>query len=728
MKYLVQQTIIAATFVKYLVKSDDNDFSCFATSSFRTLIVQSEHSVIRHQKFQSRNIYSSIYLLTSFSQFSLIMSQIDAFYRKFYLREIDLFYLDFSIIHIYLVENILVNSDRTWFVHRDVKFFVKKIERIKRKYQIDVFAIAQHCLRDFANAWFKNLFELIQQNLTQNFEWFCVRLNELFDSMKQTRQKKEEKQRIEKNRIAKKQKKIRLTIFACKRCSVKFSNNTKLHQHIQNHHQKKKIASESAKFISNEFATFSSNEFAKSSSNSKSSSKTMLVEFTSSEFVYHASIASSILNELAKFSFSFKFFAERCAFYINYSSAQYFSSSQLFSANFICKQNSNMSDQVYCEICDFQFYDFENDENSYQKHIEYSSTCFWILAKRTSKTFTSKAVFTSSATSSLQNESKLMFTSSTNFVKTISKFSSFIISSATSRNQLFWIEIVSRSINASKFSRLSIATSRIVSKMTKIASMICSSISSSILSRNSISKHQEQKFYLTIHDLFRMFAEKFKKTNLLHIRYFIKKSKSSSKLFNQIKIIAYYKSAVNQNKSIIQNSKNSNSKNFRQRMLAETIRIILNKWFEKSINLSYKSSIFFRLHTSEISIVSSYKMSTIFRLTFLIEFSKFLIKINHFQIYSISIIFQICRICSDTFKSNMNLQSAQKQSLSLKRLVEIMRIFARMIERSNAISWLENSWSVDEKTDRFFTSFHVLLIDFSKNDCMFSSRDTTKTL
>ena len=37
-------------------------------------------------------------------------------------------------------------------------------------------------------------------------------------------------------RIAKKQKKTRLTTFVCKRCSAKFSNNIKFHQHIQNHH------------------------------------------------------------------------------------------------------------------------------------------------------------------------------------------------------------------------------------------------------------------------------------------------------------------------------------------------------------------------------------------------------------------------------------------------------------------------------------------------------------
>ena len=63
-------------------------------------------------------------------------------------------------------------------------------------------------------------------------------------------------QKIEQIRIAKKQKKIRLTTFACKRCNAKFSNNTKFHQHVQNHHQKKLIK------FANEFAIITSNEFA----------------------------------------------------------------------------------------------------------------------------------------------------------------------------------------------------------------------------------------------------------------------------------------------------------------------------------------------------------------------------------------------------------------------------------------------------------------------------------
>ena len=48
---------------------------------------------------------------------------------------------------------------------------------------------------------------------------------------------------------------------ACKRCSFKFFNNIKFHQHVQNYHQKK-FATKLVKFIFNEFALFaSSNTF-----------------------------------------------------------------------------------------------------------------------------------------------------------------------------------------------------------------------------------------------------------------------------------------------------------------------------------------------------------------------------------------------------------------------------------------------------------------------------------
>ena len=53
-----------------------------------------------------------------------------------------------------------------------------------------------------------------------------------------------------------------------------------------------------------------------------------------------------------------------------------------------------------------------------------------------------------------------------------------------------------------------------------------------------------------------------------------------------------------------------------------------------------------------------------------------------------------------------------EQFISIKHLVMILKSF----ERSNAISWLENLWHVDEKTNRFFIFLHVLLLDFSKNE------------
>ena len=44
-----------------------------------------------------------------------------------------------------------------------------------------------------------------------------------------------ERQKVEEVRIAK----IKAKAFACRRCSAKYSNNTKLHEHVRNHHAKK---------------------------------------------------------------------------------------------------------------------------------------------------------------------------------------------------------------------------------------------------------------------------------------------------------------------------------------------------------------------------------------------------------------------------------------------------------------------------------------------------------
>ena len=111
--------------------------------------------------------------------------------------------------------------------------------------------------------------------------------------------------------------------------------------------------------------------------------------------------------------------------------------------------------------------------------------------------------------------SKFLFFSmfASEIVRERSKNISFISSIATSKKSIFWAEIVSRSIVASKLSRFSIATFKSMCKSLKNANIVCSSISS----RTSSSKHQDiriQKFYLIVNDLFRMFVEKSKSFDL----------------------------------------------------------------------------------------------------------------------------------------------------------------------------------------------------------------------
>ena len=96
-------------------------------------------------------------------------------------------------------------------------------------------------------------------------------------------------QQIDENRIEKKRQeteKIKAEIFACRRCSVKFSNNIKLHQHICDHHTKK------SKFVvSNSFTTFSQSIIFLFDS-SKSATQSKILSFISS-FTFSISIFSS---------------------------------------------------------------------------------------------------------------------------------------------------------------------------------------------------------------------------------------------------------------------------------------------------------------------------------------------------------------------------------------------------------------------------------------------------
>ena len=82
-------------------------------------------------------------------------------------------------------------------------------------------------------------------------------------------------------------------------------------------------------------------------------------------------------------------------------------------------------------------------------------------------------------------------------------------------------------------------------------------------------------------------------------------------------------------------------------MFAKTIRNIFNKWFEKSIIILYKISIFFRLFISKISNILLYKLFVIFDR----RHRSFIFRI----FFDIFVLCYNCRICNDIFESNNDL-------------------------------------------------------------------------
>ena len=117
----------------------------------------------------------------------------------------------------------------------------------------------------------------------------------------------------------------------------------------------------------------------------------------------------------------------------------------------------------------------------------------------------SKFLFFSISTSEIVRErsenvsSKFVIESLAIFSKIFSEF----LSIETSKKSIFWTEIVSRSIVASKFSRFSIATSKSIYNILKKFAIRCSFVSSI-----SFQTFTSSKFYLIVNDLFRMFVEK----------------------------------------------------------------------------------------------------------------------------------------------------------------------------------------------------------------------------
>ena len=222
--------------------------------------------------------------------------------------------------------------------------------------------------------------------------------------------------------------------------------------------------------------------------------------------------------------------------------------------------------------------------------------------------------------------------------------------SATSKKPISWAEIASRPVIAPKPSRLPIPTPKSVPKARETPSDTCPPTP-----QTPNPKHQ--KPYLTIDDLFEMFAEKPAKSGRLRT----KKGSSSPKLSYQAKITSYFRPAANQSKPISQGSKTPNPRSLQQHTPAESNRVksLPSKTIsEKPVILPYKLAVISGLKPRTKPAKSS---------TFTPPSSTPRASLN------ISGSCHACRICSGTFRSNNGLLVTYEPSISAKRLAFIWR-------------------------------------------------------
>ncbi|KAG7005094.1 hypothetical protein G7Y79_00021g049610 [Physcia stellaris] len=329
--------------------------------------------------------------------------------------------------------------------------------------------------------------------------------------------------------------------------------------------------------------------------------------------------------------------AERWASFVTYPPTLLPTPHQLCVSGLTSKQNPDIPSHVHCIHCGIQFYGFKPNENAYRKHCEYSPTCPWVVtikerlaskAKPTSSETavptpkpvaamptppsTPKAVAaertpiaptampTPPATPPPRSEPALMLTppitpsevTSKNSLPDTPPMTPPTSPIATPRKQISWAEIASRPVVAPKPSRLPIPALKSVPNALETRSVTCPPTPPPTPPQISASNHQ--KPYLTIDDLYEMFAGKPKRMGLLHT----KRGPSFPKVSNQAKITSYFRPAANQSASISQGSKTPNPKSFHQLMPAESIRA-------KSLPPTFMKP------APENSAVSPYKMPSI---------------------------------------------------------------------------------------------------------------------
>ena len=121
---------------------------------------------------------------------------------------------------------------------------------------------------------------------------------------------------------------------------------------------------------------------------------------------------------------------------------------------------------------------------------------------------------------------------------------------------------------------------------------------------------QFQRCFILLSNLFEMFNEKFKKSNLFQN----KKNVSFREFFSkQLRITIYFKFTINQKSSINQNLKKLKLKSSNQHIFAKSIRIVFNKkLFQKLIVLSCKSTNVFYVKIKFLQIKSKSSKSRTF--------------------------------------------------------------------------------------------------------------------
>ena len=158
--------------------------------------------------------------------------------RKIYISKIEKFFSNLIIDRIYLTNNVIKNSKA--IIYRNVHLFVQQIERCDDISKNLIFEkIINVCFFEIVKKWYNNLIKSLQNViLNENVILLCAHLTNRFDEKQWANTQRwldKQEQQQKKTRLEKK----RAKVFACKRCFVKFLNNIKLYQHVQNHHQKK---------------------------------------------------------------------------------------------------------------------------------------------------------------------------------------------------------------------------------------------------------------------------------------------------------------------------------------------------------------------------------------------------------------------------------------------------------------------------------------------------------